>query len=163
MWTRLSGFCLVIVALLIASLQLGCYNHTAIQPTELARLTDPALQRHGVGVHVTSTGAHMPVAVVTRPPVLRPDGTTVQFHGNFGVRLTTNSEVLEFKPPVVASAPDGQLAVAGGNRPETRFDLSNVRSVEVSQLSMGRTLALVLAIVLPVVAGVMVGVLVGID
>ena len=63
----------------------------------------------------------------------RPDGTLVEIKGKPDVRVTSEGEVLTFKHPIVATLQGEVLTIQSSNRAATKFNLSSIQKVEVSE------------------------------
>ncbi len=133
----------------------GCYSWAEIRPTELEKLNGSYARTKGT---VATPSGAANVIEVTVANVERPDGTLMQVSGATDVRITTDSDELIFKVPVDSRVDDTDLIVIGGNRSETIFRLDEVKKVELSMHSPGKTLGLV-AGVLVVTLGVTIGAL----
>lgn len=131
--------------LLSAAVISGCYSHTSIKPTELPKL-------NGAGADLHSAGSS-DVYVVSRGHVEAPDGRIVEIDGKFdAVVTTTNGAESDFEYPVIASANEAALTVAGSNRAPTDFQLGQIRDVSIEQWSKWN-IAWVLPTILVVTGG----------
>ena len=72
--------------------------------------------------------------------VEREDGSPFEVKRAFDVRVTTESECVQFSEPVKSRLSDGQLIVNGRERPWS-FSLRDPVQVEVSQLNRAATAA----------------------
>ena len=105
------------IVLCLSPLACVHYQWTAIKPAALPELT------------AARSGS-----------VEREDGTPFAVKGGFDVRVTTESECVEFAAPVKSRLSDGRLIIDGRQRPWS-FSLRDPVQVEVSQLDRAVTAA----------------------
>lgn len=139
------------MALLLAVLSLGgCYNYTAIRPTELPLLNN--MHVIPVGSTTGARGQTVSVTQVSVRTVHRQDGRTVRIAGTPSVRIQTTMGEIDFDDPVMSSLQPGQsLTVAGANRSAVTIPLGQVQLVEARELSVGKSVALMVAISIVVI------------
>lgn len=148
-------FCVALSLLVAQGAVSGCYRWESIKPSELPKLNGGYLRVVGRTYTPSGTVTHVEQTVAH---VERTDGTLIEIKGEYDARVTmkSRSSLLVFDHPVDATIEDGSLLLTGGNLPTTRFDMSTLRRVEVSQLDSGATIALSAVLGLVIGAAVLV-------
>lgn len=127
----------------------GCIVHEVIKPTELPKVNNSYSKN--IGSTVGPNGAVTPIVEKSVVHLERPDGTMVEIKGETDALVTLrNGTQVEIEHPVAARTNAVSLFVKGGNIAEQEFEMREIDKVEVSQISMGRTMALTTVISLAV-------------
>jgi len=143
-----------VMALVLLLTQSACYDWEMVKPVELPKLNGSFSQPIGQVGRTTVVG-------VSVADVERPDGTLTQIHGKFDLRIVRrDGSELTFEHPVSAELEGDELVLRGGNRPATRLRVGEIDHAEVSQYSVGKTMAVALigtvvvtAVIMAVVLG----------
>ncbi|MFZ5471442.1 MAG: hypothetical protein ACOZIN_18620 [Myxococcota bacterium] len=126
-------------------LSTACIDRVAIRPDQLNVVSGMGSPTT-VGSTHTSTGTVTVVAVPTAT-VVKADGTLTTIQSPYDAIITDTQGVeLAFDHPVLAKLSGSDLSLAGSNRAETHLDLSNVKTVEVTQVNFWKTWGLTMGV-----------------
>lgn len=132
----------LILAIVAALANLGCYDWVAIRPTALPDLNGSTAVQVGTshGVRTDGTVTSSPVIAVTQTAVPAPDGRMVQIEGDFDARvLARGMPLTTFRSPVVSEIVDDSLVIRSGSHAPARVPVASVSGVEVSQYNALRS------------------------
>lgn len=114
----------------------GCVSWISVKPSEVPKVGN-------MTVGMVSSGPHRGHAVAVSVAKLeRSDGTLVEIKGKPDVRITSDGEVFTFKHPIEATLHGEVLTIQSSNRAATKFHLSNIQKVEVSEPNLAANVLL---------------------
>ncbi len=144
------------LALVMAALQMGCTDWTAIRPTELPRLNQSSRQ-------VVETTSDVTIIATTNIAVEQPDGRTVMIRGEVqSARIQTGAIATRVGAPGIGDLDEGGLRVGGSNVAPATFLVGDVDRVEVETRNTLKSTFFAMAIALVLGGAITTAVYVGI-
>ena len=133
----------------------GCYDLYSIAPTEVPKLNNTYTVQVGSTTSSSYNYSTKQTSYTSTPiyshsvrHVRRANGTNLHVTGSPPVIITTNRGKFTFTHPTIASIEGDSLIISGGNRPNTRFLLSDIKKVQIKIYNRGKTTLVYTAVAL---------------